>query len=210
MASKAKFKLSEATKKRLQNEMNAKAKITLDYMEEKIKDSLGLIYARVIEDFYDDYTPEQYKRTYMTYQGGLENTTLGHHIDNPVPVTHVTSLSSSSGIGRQIYMPIGSRNYKNNVRPYRAPTDWVFQRTFELGIHGISYDDDFVTHPNFPTNWSPNKRIKKDRTPAIRWKNAIDDFKRRKTGPRMSGIPDTCSLKRIKDDALAYANRMMR
>ena len=66
MASKTKFKLSEATKKKLQNEMNAKAKITLDYMEKKIKDSLGLIYSRVIEDFYDDYTPEQYKRTYMT------------------------------------------------------------------------------------------------------------------------------------------------
>ena len=35
MASKTKFKLSEATKKKLQNEMNAKAKITLDYMEKK-------------------------------------------------------------------------------------------------------------------------------------------------------------------------------
>ena len=91
MASKSSFKISDSLKKKLQEKANQKANIILNEMERQIKDSLGIIYAKVIKDFYDDYDPNYYDRTFSTYQAGLVIPHPAKYIDSPVARTKTSS-----------------------------------------------------------------------------------------------------------------------
>lgn len=212
MASKTKFKINDTLIKKLQQAANKKAKYALDYMEEMVNDSLGIIYAKVIENFYDDYDPVSYKRTYTTYQAGLLIPEPRKHIESPIAITNTTSFKTANSMSKEISMTITSDNMQRDD-PYRADRDWVFTRTFEEGIHGFARSDGdvFKGKGNFFDGIGKIPHVvKRDRTPAIQWNNAINDFKKRKTGPRLQGIPNTCSLKWIKKEALEYANEMMK
>ncbi len=219
MASKSSFKISDSLMKKLQEKANQKANIILNEMERQIKDSLGIIYSKVIEDFYDDYDPDYYDRTFSTYQAGLIVPHPTRYIDSPVARTKTSSASTKNGFAKKISMSVTSDNMnpiRTRSNQYRQPIDYVFNRTFEQGIHGYSSLDSstFATkrvddHSTF-RDVRPPKRMKSDRTPAIHWENAISDFKSRKNGPRLRDVPSSCSLDWIKKDEIAYADRMMR
>ena len=87
-------------------------------------------YEFAIDSFYADYNPLWYNRTYSSYTGssagalGIYNPTNFSVIDDVYTVG--TTISAE-------YIP---------GKPYRADTDWVLERTFVKGIHGINNRDE--------------------------------------------------------------------
>lgn len=82
-------------------------------------------YDNAISKFYSDYDPLYYNRTYSSYEGssGSKNLFSPENIfENGNGWTAKISIDSS-------YIP---------GNPYRADKDWVFERTFWKGIHGIN------------------------------------------------------------------------
>lgn len=78
-------------------------------------------YESVIQSFYDDYTPKYYERTYSTYLASDK-------VDDPFGFTPVDN-DYITGINVDPSFINGN--------PYRAEKDWVFDRTFNKGIHGF-------------------------------------------------------------------------
>jgi hypothetical protein len=82
------------------------------------------IYETAIDKFYGDYTPLYYNRTFSTYLASSGYDTLYSPIN-----LYQQGDSYIAGIF------VSSGNIQGN--PYRASKDWVFDRTFIKGIHGI-------------------------------------------------------------------------
>ena len=112
-------------------------KIILNDFKQAIKDTaielnyqLAKSYNLSIEAFYDDYDPKYYERTGSLFDGsnltksGLISGYNKHNIENP--------FKNKNGYCAEIKV---NGNYIHN-NPYRADTDWVFERSFIKGIHG--------------------------------------------------------------------------
>lgn len=85
-------------------------------------------YESAIEAFYNDYPdPIYYDRTYSTY--------LGSNAYDDVYNYGIQQFGNSYFAG----INVSSSNIPGN--PYRAYKGWVFDRTFEQGIHGINRND---------------------------------------------------------------------
>ena len=82
-------------------------------------------YESVIDVFYADYNPLYYYRTYSTYLASSGYKQL-------YSPENYMSFDNYYNVG----ISIDSQKIPGN--PYRADTDWVFNRTFEKGIHGIN------------------------------------------------------------------------
>ena len=82
-------------------------------------------YESVIDKFYADYDPLYYDRTYSTYLASS-----GY--DNLYSSRNLIFMTNTYDVG----ININGRRIPGN--PYRADKDWVFNRTFDKGIHGIN------------------------------------------------------------------------
>lgn len=82
-------------------------------------------YENIIDEFYAEYDPRWYDRTYSTYLGSSGYYGLFNNWEN--------------GNGYRAGIEVDSSNIPGD--PYRADKDWVFARTFEKGIHGYGLMD---------------------------------------------------------------------
>ena len=93
------------------------------------------LYESAIQQFYNDYDPLYYQRTDSTWYGS----------------SGTDDYYSSRNIAKRgdIYytgIHVGPSFIKGN--PYRADKDWVFWRTYNKGIHGISAGEFFGKKSN--------------------------------------------------------------
>lgn len=89
-------------------------------MAEEMTYQIESAYESVVQQFYNEYTPRSYDRTYSTYLGSDKyNNLFGY-----TPIEN----------GYESGIIVDSNNIPGN--PYRAEKDWVFERTFSEGIHG--------------------------------------------------------------------------
>ena len=89
-------------------------------MASQVTEQIETAYEGIIQSFYDDYTPRWYDRTYSTYEAS-------DHIDDMFKTVPIEN-GFEAGINVDPSFISG--------KPYRADTEWVFDRTFGKGIHG--------------------------------------------------------------------------
>lgn len=225
MASKSQIKMSDSLEEKIREIADNRMKCMLDKAESSITEALGVIYEKVIADFYKDRPQKYYVRTYTTYQAGLDIDTPAPRIQNPKARTSSTTTRTKDGYCKTIKVMVSSEfmhPIRTRMNQYHGPDDcddpigWVFDRTFNQGIHGTSFLDrpvkalgeDAKSVRVFKKKRS--RRIRSDRTPAIRWKHSVRNFVKSKKGPRLAGISSTCSLDYIMRESYEYARRKIR
>jgi hypothetical protein len=108
------------------SELTKADKLFRDATDAFVQDVLWQIennYETVIDMFYQHYNPLYYDRTYSTYLASSGYETL-YSLQNMNPIE----------VGYDVGINVDSSNIKDD--PYRAETDWVFNRTWRFGIHG--------------------------------------------------------------------------
>ena len=103
------------TKKRMRNAL----KKTADEVSYMIQEA----YTSSIDAFYDSYDPRWYDRTGATYEASDYHDTNG--------IISVGSGGDSYEVGIRV-------DPSRMGAPYKKNTAWVFDRTFNQGIHGIT------------------------------------------------------------------------
>ena len=116
-------------------------------IEEGLKEVLyqfNNIYTRSIDRFYKDYEPHRYDRTFTTYAGSDLADMWG--LSAVSQNTYRPFMKNIRQIGKNTYY--GAMNidysyiYENTGRnPYNSPLDYVFERTFVEGIHGMTPEE---------------------------------------------------------------------
>lgn len=215
MANKSKNKINESLEKKIRELAKARAQCMLEKAGGSIADALGTIYEKIISDFYKDYTPDYYVRTYTTYQAGLNITTPSARISNPRARIKSKTTETSNGFCKTIKVMVSSefmQPKRTRSNQYRQPVDEVFDRTFNKGIHGVSrlFNDMEASNTEKKNNLRGVKVVRADRTPAIRWKKSMEGFVKSKNGPRLNGISSTCSLDYIMRESYEYARKKIR
>ena len=99
----------------------------LEKTAQRIGREIEMAYESQISRFYDDYSPIEYDRTYSTWwaSSGL--------YDYKSWSQYLGDLQYQAGI---TVTPENIQSKRGD--PYRADTDWVFNRTWHYGIHGIN------------------------------------------------------------------------
>lgn len=215
MASKSNAKINDALEKKIRALAEARMQYTLEKAEDSIVSALGTIYEKVISDFYADYHPKYYVRTYTTYQAGLDIATPTARISDPKARIDSSTSRIKNGFCKTIKVNVSSdfmHPIRTNGNQYHDPIDMVFDRTFNKGIHGTShlFDGGDTSDVGRPYNSRGVKVTRADRTPAVRWKKSMVNFVNNKNGPRLNGIPNTCSLNYIMNESYEYARRKIR
>lgn len=168
----------------LLRKQNRMINIMLDQAAEYMKEEFGYLYANVIVGFYKNYDPVRYHRTFSTFAAGLEGryNNPNSYVLDPKPRVDIKRING--GEGREIKMHI-SPEYMGD--PYRAPTDWVFDRTYVEGIHGFARSDIGWLGDNgsFQRTGIIPRMIRSDRKPKHRMDSAIIKLKK--------GMPDGLS-----------------
>lgn len=123
---------------------------------------LEIAYGQCIDKFYSNYEPHYYDRTYSLYSGS--NTW-----DNP--------LKNKKKIGKNRYyiaIYVGAENVIPNINSnnlpyddisYRDGVDFVFDRSFEQGIHGMTPEEAKragLSWHKKPDNPTPKRRMDKE------------------------------------------------
>ena len=98
---------------------------SVEEMAQEVLIKIEYMYETAIDLFYADYNPLYYNRTYSTYEGSSG----AKDLFSPQNI-YGSDNNWTAGI-------IVDPSFINN-KPYRADTDWVFERTFVKGIHGIN------------------------------------------------------------------------
>lgn len=138
-------------------------------------------YESIISKFYDDYTPHIYERTYSTY---LASSMYSDYSKG------IRKLSDGS---YEVGIYVSPQNIPDD--PYIDDKEYVFWRTFEEGIHGLSRKDvranpkehTIVSYMNIPKRMKPAPRVLMDKW----WRK----FKKNN------------EMKTIMDQAIAYSIR---
>ncbi len=117
----------DADSKRILRMIKKKLKKAAELTMREISFQIEAAYESVIEDFYNNYLPKWYDRTYSTFLAS-------NRWDDPFYV-HQDGDTIIGGI------KVSSNFISGN--PYRAQKGWVFHRTFDLGIHGFDRSSDF-------------------------------------------------------------------
>lgn len=111
-------------------------------------------YGRAIDRFYDDYNPHVYERTYSTYKASdLSdmwgwNTGSSGYVGESVWFKNIRRLSKNK---YYVALNIDYRNIGNN--PYNSPLDYVFERTYVKGIHGMTPDESAAMMKSKGEDW---------------------------------------------------------
>ncbi len=109
------------------NEFKKGYRNAMEKTAQRIGREIEKAYESQISRFYNDYFPIRYDRTGATWYGssGLND--------------YESWSKYLGGLRYQAGITVGSDNIQENFGdPYRADTDWVFDRTWRLGIHGIN------------------------------------------------------------------------
>lgn len=115
-----------------------------------------------IDEFYESYEPSLYDRTGSTYEASnmydknlpeLKNNRLAWKWKSINPTKNNSIIAG---------IEIDYKNIGDN--PYKADLEWVFNRTFEEGIHGYTKEEALSHSWSFrnnqdPLNPSPSKRM---------------------------------------------------
>ena len=99
----------------------------LEKTAQRIGREIEKAYETQIQRFYNDYSPIVYERTGATWwaSSGMQNYDSWS--------TYLGNLEYQAGI------TVDPVNIQNKMgHPYRANTNWVFNRTWHYGIHGIN------------------------------------------------------------------------
>lgn len=160
-----------AKKDKILKDITNKFNKAVEEMASEVTFQIEEAYEDTIEEFYEDYDPIYYNRTYSTY---LAST--GY--DNPfTPLMH---------IGDSYFAGIGVSGSNIPYNPYVAYKNWVFNRVFYKGIHGINRADVIRINKyrarenryiikNIPTNMKPvPKKIMDSRFKKITKKSNLD------------------------------------
>ena len=120
--------------KEVDQKINRAIKKILNACAEQMANDCKTQYYKVISEFYADYKPHLYDRTLSTR--------WAHNMYNKT-YKDITTMIDDTTV--QIVFSPGSEYIKG--KPYRADTDWVFERTYIEGIHGWT-PDEVNTIPN--------------------------------------------------------------
>ena len=92
---------------------------------------IEIMYGNVIDAFYNSYEPKYYKRTFSTYYGS--NLYDNDNINNPSKVGNdfIAGIEVTSD-------NIPGHPYNRSKKDKPNKTEWVFNRTYQLGIHGTT------------------------------------------------------------------------
>ncbi len=105
-------------------EVKARVLGVADKIGYDLVEAIQIKYDHCVDAFYKSFTPAYYDRTYNTYSASD-----GEH--------GVSSLFDVQDSGDTIYITAGITLDSNRLQPwYDDPTDYVFSRTWERGIHG--------------------------------------------------------------------------
>ena len=98
--------------------------IELNYMIE-------IMYGQAIDAFYNSYEPDYYRRTFSTYYGS-------DLYDNP-QINVATKMGNDYIAGITVSSDnIPGHPYNRSPKDYPNKTEWVFNRTYQFGIHGTT------------------------------------------------------------------------
>lgn len=104
--------------------LSKKINSAMDDALEKIAVEVGYeieeLYESVIEQFYNDYHPRRYRRTFSSFLGSDSYALMQDPVMQDDGYIVGVSVSPNTIPGE----------------PYRAKKDWVFERTFRKGYHG--------------------------------------------------------------------------
>lgn len=124
MSKKNKFNIEEEIDGMIQKAMKATAI--------ELSSEIEMAWERVIDEFYAHYTPSWYDRTYSTYKASDGYSEIGS--GNLVP--YIKNIKKNKAGDILVGITVSADYIPGN--PYRADTDWVFERTFEKGYHGYT------------------------------------------------------------------------
>lgn len=126
------------------------------------------MYEIAIMDFYEQYEPISYIRTGATYYGSNKYSPSG-----PMGKSFFSNLAKRRNeyfAGIKVSSDYITSNWGGN--PYRADTDWVFERTFVKGIHGNTSSErrkwGYLFKEN-GKNWKGYNLPSNGKTPALNW-----------------------------------------
>lgn len=114
-------------------EIEKRSRKAAEEVASEVTFQVELAYEKAISKFYNDYDPERYERTLSTIKASNRwDDIFGY---TPTKDRFIAGIE------------VGSENIPNifegpddeeGHQPYRDPTDWVFERTYEKGIHGYT------------------------------------------------------------------------
>ena len=113
------------TETKFLNAMKRACNIASSRLADYVYENINKKYVETINKFYEDYDPIYYDRRYNLYRGysGFYNKIKKRLSDG----TYLTGIE------------VGAEFIGNN--PYKISADYVFNRAFEQGIHGITKED---------------------------------------------------------------------
>lgn len=143
------YKSTTVKGREIEKQINQGIRQAAKVVAEQANRDIEQMFEDSVDDFYEDYTPKQYKRTHSTYMGSDQYYT-------PTPplggkrVFEAGIEVSADNIYGEPYQHARIRGEGSAI--VGADKEYVFERTFAKGLHGKRS----IAQPLRP---SPNKRI---------------------------------------------------
>lgn len=131
------------------NEIKKRVNSVIDDIAYDLVEAIQVNYDKAIDLFYNDYDPWYYDRTYSTYMAS----------DGENGVSNLFNIKSTDA-GFEITAGITVDSSRLG-RPYKDPTDYVFKRTWQWGIHGAMFTGGFMMGNNGTPKMFMDKQFKK-------------------------------------------------
>lgn len=139
--------------KTLEKNIDRIAEEIADKMAYEIGYKIENAYEHIIDEFYSDYEPKYYDRTFSLYTASSAYGDYSRLI--------VSKKKKDSQISYKVGIYVSSDNILDN--PYIDDKDWVFNRAFKEGIHGFSKDDKGSRKfSNIPPKTTPSPKQQMD------------------------------------------------
>lgn len=140
----------------LKKEVFNYVKPRLEEILENVLLTLHNQYTRIINEWYNNFDPKEYERTYNTYYASPLRDTA-HQLENYYKIT----MNNDQIVGIA-WLTISSKTMYQNT--YKDPVGYVFHNTWVRGVHGNEWLNKRIKHPMDPP-----------KTIMYRW---FKDFKR--------------------------------
>lgn len=129
MSKKNDFNIEEE----IDEELKGKLHKAINLAAVELATEIEIAWERVIDEFYEHYTPVWYQRTYSTYKASDGYSEIGSGYFAP----YIRKINRDRKTNK---ITVGITVSADNIPgdPYEANKDWVFERTFEKGYHGYN------------------------------------------------------------------------